>query len=73
MKTIEIVGYYDKEISYEQLNKLAFDSSTPDHLAEHYQDVLVKGKRMVEKRNIPWSRLIFLINPHTLKIRTWFD
>lgn len=68
-----IYGYNDKEITRSELTAMAYDTNTPDELAEHYKKTLKVAECSVRDWDIEWSRIIFLINPNTRKVRMWFD
>jgi hypothetical protein len=71
---IPIYGYHDKEISYEEIAKMAFDLKTSEALSIHYRQVLINTKSILEDmETVTMERLIFLMDPKTQRVRIYLD
>jgi len=66
------------QLSREQVERVAFDASIPEHLAKHFQHILGVADRMIAgksdclpgQRIAPW-RILFILWADGLKI--WID
>lgn len=68
-----IYGYKDKETTYSELTAIAYDTKTPDRLAEHYRSTIKVAECSAKSWKIEPSLINFLVNPETGRISGWFD